>query len=94
VKLKEKYPELDFSDTLRNPLPEKLIETILESPIPEKIELFKHLQKAADFCFRQMLQQMDMTQDQWNQMHDKMYAHFSATYKKEADAIRQRRRNS
>jgi hypothetical protein len=49
------------------------------------------LQQAADISFQHILQEMDMTEDQWTRMHEEMYVHFSAEYKKEADEIRRRK---
>jgi len=88
--LKEKFPQLNFNDSSYNPLPQKLIREVLQLSIQEKTELFRHLQQAADNSFQQMLQEMGMTEEQWDRMHDEMYVHFSAEYKKEADEIRRR----
>ncbi len=86
--LKDKYPELKFEDSSNSFLPQEIIEKVLKLPTRKKIELFENLQQAADIAFQQMLQEINMTEEQWDRMHDEMHVHFSAEYKKEADEIR------
>ncbi len=69
----------------------KTIETMLKLSIDDKIRLYEILQKEEDKRFEDMLKELNMTEEEWNQMHDKMHEHFAAKYKEEADAIRARR---
>jgi len=89
--LKEKFPQLNLDGSSHNPLRQKLIGAVLKLSIQGKLELFRQLRQAADISFQYMLQEMDMTEDQWTRMHEEMYVHFSAEYKKEADEIRRRK---
>ena len=91
--LKKKYPKINLKIRRKDSVPSKIIESVLVLSNDEKLALYKYLQTAADASFQEFLRSFNMTEGQWDKINEDAYAHFSAQYKREADAIRARNRD-